>query len=184
MSCSGFCCRSAPSRRQRCRFRVHSPDGQGWQQHPGRSLCELPRAGAEKGGLDLSRRATALKGGKSGAAIVPGSPDDSLLVDKVADGEMPPKGALAREQVAAVRAWVEAGAPMPASRSGRAGPGPTGGRCGRSGRFRPRRGTGKITHEPGPATPIDAFILAALEANGLKLAPAADPGDLDPPRHV
>ena len=70
----------------------------------------------KKGGLDLSRRATALKGGKSGTAIVPGQPDESLLVDKVAEGEMPPKGALAREQVAAVRAWVEAGAPMPASR--------------------------------------------------------------------
>ena len=64
----------------------------------------------KKGGLDLSRRATALKGGKSGAAIVPGFPNESLLVDKVAEGEMPPKGALRREQVAAVRAWVEAGA--------------------------------------------------------------------------
>ena len=49
----------------------------------------------KKGGLDLSRRATALQGGKSGTAIVPGSPDESLLVDKVADGEMPPKGSLA-----------------------------------------------------------------------------------------
>ena len=64
----------------------------------------------KKGGLDLSRRAIALKGGKSGAAIVPGSPDESLLVEKVVEGEMPPKGSLAREQVAAVRAWVEAGA--------------------------------------------------------------------------
>ncbi len=36
---------------------------------------------------------------------------------------MPPKGALAREQVAAVRAWVEAGATTPASRSARAGRG-------------------------------------------------------------
>ena len=42
---------------------------------------------------------------------MPGSPDESLLVDKVVDGEMPPKGALRREQVAAVRDWVEAGAP-------------------------------------------------------------------------
>ena len=64
----------------------------------------------KKGGLDLSRRATAVKGGKSGTAIVPGSADLSLLVDKVAEGEMPPKEALRREQVAAVRAWVEAGA--------------------------------------------------------------------------
>ena len=64
----------------------------------------------KKGGLDLSRRATALEGGKSGTAIVPGSPDESLLVEKVVEGEMPPKGSLPREQVAAVRAWVEADA--------------------------------------------------------------------------
>ncbi len=64
----------------------------------------------KKGGLDLSRRATALKGGKSGTAIVLGSPDASLLIDKVTAGEMPPKGALGPEQVAAVRAWIKAGA--------------------------------------------------------------------------
>ncbi len=45
----------------------------------------------KKGGLDLSRRTTALAGGKSGEAIVPGEPDESLLVEKVAEGEMPPK---------------------------------------------------------------------------------------------
>ncbi len=73
----------------------------------------LPRAGEEEGGLDLSRRASALTGGESGAAIVPGQPGESLLVDKVAEGEMPPKGPLSKEQVAAVRAWVEAGASYP-----------------------------------------------------------------------
>ena len=63
----------------------------------------------KKGGLDLSRRASALAGGESGAAIVPGQAGESLLVEKVVEGEMPPKGALSKEQVAAVRAWVEAG---------------------------------------------------------------------------
>src|SRR6266540_3268810 len=33
-----------------------------------------------KGGLDLSRRAPALKGGKKGPAIVTGQPDKSLLL--------------------------------------------------------------------------------------------------------
>ncbi len=64
----------------------------------------------KKGGLDLTRRSTALAGGESGSAIVPGVPDDSLVVDKIAEGEMPPKRPLAREQVAAVRDWVKAGA--------------------------------------------------------------------------
>ena len=49
----------------------------------------------KEGGLDLTRRASALYGGKSGTAIVPGEPDDSLLVDRIAEGEMPPKGAFA-----------------------------------------------------------------------------------------
>ncbi len=63
-----------------------------------------------KGGLDLSRRATALKGGKSGPAIVAGSAEESVLVEKLAEGTMPPKGPLAPAQLAAVRAWVDAGA--------------------------------------------------------------------------
>src|SRR5207237_7012883 len=63
----------------------------------------------KKGGLDLTRRASALAGGDSGAVIVPGQPDESLLIEKVAGGEMPPKGPLPEDQVAAVRALVEAG---------------------------------------------------------------------------
>src|SRR5271166_5722307 len=51
----------------------------------------------KKGGLDLSRRASALAGGESGAAIVPGRPGESLLVEKVSEGEMPPKGGLSKE---------------------------------------------------------------------------------------
>ena len=136
----------------------------------------------KKGGLDLSRRATALKGGKSGTAIVPGSPDLSLLVDKVTDGEMPPKGALRREQVAAVRAWVEAGAtyasePLSPRRAGADW-----------WSLRPIQtvSTPKLHGHPGHATdptdwiktPIDAFILAGLKANGLSPAPAADPATL------
>jgi mono/diheme cytochrome c family protein len=136
----------------------------------------------KKGGLDLSRRASALKGGKSGTAIVPGSPDESLLVDKVAAGEMPPKGALAREQVAALRAWVEVGAPYAAE--------PLSPR--RAGAdwwsLRPIRTV--LPPEPHARdvpstdqanwikTPIDAFILAGLKAKGLAPAPAADPATL------
>ena len=128
----------------------------------------------KKGGLDLSRRATALKGGKSGTAIVPGSPDESLLVDKVVEGEMPPKGALRREQVAAVRAWVQAGAtyasePLSPRRAGADW-----------WSLRPiqtvtppeRHGSDWIK------TPIDAFILAGLKAKGLAPAPAAGPATL------
>src|SRR5262249_51030162 len=68
--------------------------------------CHGP--GKRKGGLDLSRRSSALAGGESGVVILPGRPAESLLVEKVSGGEMPPKGPLSREEIAAVRAWVEA----------------------------------------------------------------------------
>jgi len=42
-------------------------------------------------GLDLRSRGTMLQGGDSGPAVVPGKPDESLLLRRVRDGEMPPK---------------------------------------------------------------------------------------------
>ena len=137
----------------------------------------------KKGGLDLSRRSSALAGGESGAAIVPGRPAESLLVEKVADGEMPPKGALSKDEVAAVRAWVEAGAPYPSEplspAQGRrrlvvAPADPIG---------RPARGA-RGRRRVGSRTPVDAFVLARLDADGLRPAPEADRGQPHPPRHV
>src|SRR5262245_6109220 len=63
-----------------------------------------------KGGLDLSRRATALRGGDSGAVIVPGKPEESLLWEHVADGSMPPKTKLLEAEKALLRDWIAAGA--------------------------------------------------------------------------
>src|SRR5258708_7951991 len=48
----------------------------------------------QEGGLRLDSRAAALKGGDSGAVILPGKPDDSPLIEAIAyDGalKMPPK---------------------------------------------------------------------------------------------
>ena len=143
----------------------------------------------KKGGLDLSRRATALKGGDSGVVIVPGSPDESPLVDKVIEGEMPPTGKLARSQIATVRAWVEAGAayihePITSRRAGAdwwslrpiRPVSPT------VSRPNPSSGNSNSTQDSLPATwiktAIDAFIMAELKANGLTPAPAADPATL------
>ncbi|MFI5458032.1 MAG: PSD1 and planctomycete cytochrome C domain-containing protein [Isosphaerales bacterium] len=125
----------------------------------------------KKGGLDLSRRATALLGGKSGKVIVPGEPDLSLLVDKVTEGEMPPKGGLGREQIEAVRAWVVAGAPYASE--------PLAPR--RAGAdwwsLRPVRAVVPPQFSGPDAawvrTPVDAFILARLKARGLRPAPPA-----------
>jgi len=64
-----------------------------------------------KGGLDLRLRKLIAKGGESGAAIVPGKPDKSLLFKQVASGEMPrAEKKLTPEQVALIGRWIAAGA--------------------------------------------------------------------------
>jgi mono/diheme cytochrome c family protein len=44
----------------------------------------------QEGGLDLRTRASILKGGKSGPAMVPGHPEQSLILKRIQSGEMPP----------------------------------------------------------------------------------------------
>lgn len=66
----------------------------------------------QKNGLDLRTRASLLKGGQSGAAVVPGKPDESLLWKKLAKDEMPKtdnKVSEAGKKV--IREWIAAGAP-------------------------------------------------------------------------
>src|SRR5215831_1420160 len=70
------------------------------------------------GGLRLDSREALLKGGKRGAAIVPGDPDASLLIRAVQQTnetlKMPKGGRLKPEEIAALVDWVRAGAPWPA----------------------------------------------------------------------
>jgi hypothetical protein len=67
----------------------------------------------QKGGLRIDSRQAMLDGGESGPAIVPGKPDESLLLSRILAGEMPQgKPPLSAGIVADLRRWVEAGAPM------------------------------------------------------------------------
>jgi len=73
-----------------------------------------------RGGLQLDSKANILKGGKDGPVVVPGHPEQSLLVTLIrhegpADDPkpMPPKGKLSDADIAAVTAWIKAGAVMP-----------------------------------------------------------------------
>jgi Protein of unknown function (DUF1553)/Protein of unknown function (DUF1549)/Planctomycete cytochrome C len=71
-----------------------------------------------KGGLSLTSRASILAGGRRGAAVVPGNPGDSLLVEALShDSEprMPPKARLAEPEIQALTQWVELGLPWPES---------------------------------------------------------------------
>ena len=66
-----------------------------------------------KAGLDLTTLSLVLRGGDSGPVIVQGKPDDSLLLERVANGSMPPENdgrALTKEEVALLAAWIKAGA--------------------------------------------------------------------------
>ena len=63
-------------------------------------------------GLILTNYKDAMAGSFYGAVIKPGAPDDSYLVELVATGQMPKRGAdLSAEEIATIVAWIEAGAP-------------------------------------------------------------------------
>src|SRR6188472_401132 len=64
-----------------------------------------------EGGLDLRLRRLIVKGGDSGPAVVPGNRDDSLLMQRVLAGEMPPtEKKLPPDQVKVLAAWISASA--------------------------------------------------------------------------
>jgi hypothetical protein len=72
----------------------------------------------QKAGLRLDSLVGMLRGGESGAALVPGEPDDSNLVMAIRhDGwEMPPDGKLADAEIEAIAEWVRRGAPWPGTK--------------------------------------------------------------------
>jgi hypothetical protein len=138
----------------------------------------------QKGKLRLDLREMALGGGESGAVIVPGAPEKSLLVEAVKweSLEMPPSGRLSEQNIATLQEWIKLGAPMPKDH-GAAG-------------VELRTSRGVITDEdrqwwafqpirrPGVPeirnpqsairSPIDAFLQATMAAEGLTPAPEAD----------
>ena len=77
--------------------------------------CHSTDAPELRGELYADSRLGLITGGDSGAAISPGQPDDSLLIDSInyRSMEMPPNGKLDPEQIAALTHWVEIGAPWP-----------------------------------------------------------------------
>ena len=71
------------------------------------------RADEPSGGLDL--QAGLIHGSHSGAVIVPGQPDESLLLRLVTEGTMPPdkSSRLSADEVQTLRGWIAAGAKLP-----------------------------------------------------------------------
>jgi mono/diheme cytochrome c family protein len=130
--------------------------------------------------LRLDTREGFLKGGASGPLIAGSDPAKSLLVKAVRhDGpvKMPPQGKLRPQQIEDLTTWVRLGAPWPAER--------------RTGESRKTNGERPWAFTPvKPPTipavktkgwvknPIDAFVLAKLEAKGLTPSPLAGPREL------
>jgi hypothetical protein len=147
----------------------------------------------QKGGLRLDARAAILAGGTTGPAVVPGNPKESLLVDAINYGEayqMPPKSKLPAAEIATLTDWVQKGAPWGIETpTGTSKPNSTkeAGKSDQVSReifqerakywsFQPiRRVTPPTTSRQDWArNPIDRFILAALEQQGLTPAPEAE----------
>jgi mono/diheme cytochrome c family protein len=143
----------------------------------------------QRGSLRLDSLASILEGGDQGPALVPGQPEKSLIVKAIShldnDLKMPPKEKLPREQIADLTHWIKMGAPWPGS----AKPTPATARKGEKPitdeerahwSFQPvkRPRLPAVKNAAWLRNPIDAFILARLEAKGLAPNPPASPQEL------
>ena len=139
--------------------------------------CHSKQAKKLKGGLRLDLRATTLKGGETGPAVVPGNVKKSLLIQALQYKglEMPPKGKLPAKVVADFVKWVKDGAIDPRSGGVRSTK-----RNVLANRdhwsFQPLKKAGppSIKQRSWPITAADHFVLKKLEAKGLKPVSAAD----------
>jgi hypothetical protein len=128
--------------------------------------CHGPQK--QKGGLRLDERRLALSGGD---AIVPGHPDDSELIRRISlppgdDEAMPARGTpLLPAEVQRLRLWVLQGAPWP----------DTVAPARHWSYVKPERpAVPAVADRAWPCQPIDHFVLARLEREGLRPNPEAD----------
>jgi mono/diheme cytochrome c family protein len=140
-----------------------------------------------RGGLSLESLSAILEGGDQGPAIVPGHPEKSLLVKAINhDGKTkmppPPKNKkLNRDEIDALTQWVRMGAPWPGSdKTPRKGEFVISAKDRAHWAYQPvkRPHVPNVKDKAWVKNPIDAFILAKLEANGLAPAPPASKQEL------
>ncbi|MFO1497325.1 MAG: PSD1 and planctomycete cytochrome C domain-containing protein [Verrucomicrobiota bacterium] len=133
--------------------------------------CHSHQAGKMKNGLTLDSREGWFKGGDSGPALMPGDPDNSLLIRAVRytdrDLHMPPKERLSEDEIASLVEWVRRGAPDPRVQAA-----PVAAPTAPQEWWSLRRLSRPAV--PGTGHPIDAFIEAKLAAAAIQPAPLAD----------
>ena len=136
--------------------------------------CHSSKAEELEGGLSVENRASLLKGGDNGAAIVPGKPEESLLIEALKYGEdsfqMPPDEKLDSSVISDFVAWVKMGAPDP--RGGQAIRSESSvdldqGRNFWSFQSPVKHPSPKVKHQQWSRTLVDDFILHKVESAGL-----------------
>ena len=140
--------------------------------------CLSCHNGAEKKGkLSLQTEKEALAGGENGAAIEPGKPAASLLLDYISGDkpEMPKKGPpLKKEEVALIRDWIAAGAKWPADLALLDRAIADSNWWSLQSLVRPPLPKLAAEDEKRVRTPIDAFVLAKLREKQIAPSPEAD----------
>jgi mono/diheme cytochrome c family protein len=128
----------------------------------------------QKGKLRLDTVEFALKGGRSGPALVRGKSDDSPLIEKVALGTSPkrmpppPKSCLADKEISLLKTWIDQGAKAPANEE------PDDPRNHWAFQAPRRLPPPAVKNEAWCRNAIDRFILARLEKEGIVPAAEAD----------
>jgi len=145
--------------------------------------CHGDRA-ARKADLDVRSAPALFHGGENGPAVVPGELDESLLWQMIESEAMPPeedpetKAALTRlsaDEMSVIRRWIEAGAPAAAVDA--SSPLHVSEEDRRHWAFRSpeRPAVPAVERAELVRNPIDAFVVARLEAAGLSLSPEIEP---------
>ncbi|HYP09275.1 MAG TPA: PSD1 and planctomycete cytochrome C domain-containing protein, partial [Bryobacteraceae bacterium] len=144
--------------------------------------CHNSKMKTPLGGLRLDTRAGLLQGGDSGKAIIPGDVAGSRLLQAISyqhNLKMPPSGKLPGDQIEKLTAWVKMGAPDPRSDApvvAAANKGYDFAEARKFWAFQPVRkpAVPQVARRSWVSTPVDAFLLAKLESQGLQPAAEAD----------
>ena len=118
-------------------------------------------------GLSLAASEDAMLGGNRGSSVIPNQPNDSLLIQAVArtgDLKMPPAGPLPPDEVAVLSAWIANGATWGEASK------PSERATGTHWSFQPirRADPPEIAGRAWARNPIDRFVLAKLESEGIE----------------